>query len=64
MDVSVDLDSCCGAGQCALVAPEVFDQRDDDGLVVLLTAHPPEAEHDNVREAAAVCPAAVIEVRE
>ncbi|MER7164436.1 ferredoxin, partial [Streptomyces lydicus] len=39
-----------------------FDQRDEDGVVVLLDAAPPAAQHDAVREAAAICPAAVIEV--
>lgn len=64
MEVSVDLDKCCAAGQCVLAAPEVFDQRDEDGLVVLLNSLPPEEEHANVHQAAAVCPALAIEVRE
>jgi ferredoxin len=63
MEISIDFDKCCGAGQCVLVAPEVFDQRDEDGVVVLLDADPPEDRHENVRQAAAVCPAAAIEVR-
>ena len=36
MRVAVDQDKCCGAGKCVLLAPEVFDQREDDGVVVLL----------------------------
>ncbi|MCM3922693.1 ferredoxin [Frankia sp. AiPs1] len=64
MKVSVDVDKCCGAGQCVLAAPDVFDQRDDDGIVILLDAAPPADQHDNVRKAAAVCPAAAIEVHE
>ena len=63
MDISIDFDKCCGAGQCVLAAPEVFDQRDEDGIVVLLDENPPESEYGNVRQAAAVCPAAAIEVR-
>ncbi|GEB48853.1 MULTISPECIES: ferredoxin [Streptomyces] len=62
MRVTVDPDKCCGAGQCVLVAPEVFDQRDEDGIVVLLDAAPPADRHEAVREAAAICPAAAIEV--
>ncbi|MCX4553950.1 ferredoxin [Streptomyces sp. NBC_01387] len=62
MKVSLDFDKCCGAGQCVLAAPEVFDQRDEDGVVVLLDPDPPESEYENVRQAAAVCPAAAIEV--
>ncbi|MDX3179672.1 ferredoxin [Streptomyces sp. ME02-7008A-1] len=60
MNVTVDEDKCCGAGQCVLIAPEVFDQRDDDGIVVLLEAAPPQDQYTAVREAAAVCPAAAI----
>ena len=33
--VHVDHDLCIGAGQCVLVAPQIFDQ-DDKGLVILL----------------------------
>jgi hypothetical protein len=29
-----------GAGSCVLIAPEVFDQREDDGIVILLNAEP------------------------
>ncbi|MGW1376449.1 ferredoxin [Streptomyces sp. NPDC002446] len=59
----LDADKCCAAGQCVLIAPEVFDQRDEDGVVVLLDAEPPAGQHEAVREAAAICPAAVIEVQ-
>jgi ferredoxin len=62
MHISIDFDKCCGAGQCVLIAPEVFDQRDDDGIVILLESAPAEGLHAAVREAAAVCPGAAIEV--
>ncbi|APU15508.1 MULTISPECIES: ferredoxin [Actinoalloteichus] len=62
MKISVDEDKCCGAGSCVLAVPEVFDQRDEDGVVVLLDAEPAEEFHDRVREAADVCPAAVIQL--
>ncbi|GAA1281725.1 ferredoxin [Planotetraspora silvatica] len=62
MKVTVDEDKCCGAGQCVLIAPEVFDQREDDGIVILLEHEPGEGRHVAVREAAAVCPGAAIEV--
>ena len=39
MKVTVDEDKCCGAGTCVLLAPDVFDQRDEDGIVVLLDEH-------------------------
>uniref|UniRef100_A0AAU3H073 Ferredoxin n=1 Tax=Streptomyces sp. NBC_01401 TaxID=2903854 RepID=A0AAU3H073_9ACTN len=62
MNVTIDEDKCCGAGQCVLIAPDVFDQREDDGVVVLLDAAPPQEQHAAVGEAAAVCPAAAIQL--
>ncbi|WAL69335.1 ferredoxin [Amycolatopsis cynarae] len=64
MKVTVDEEKCCGAGQCVLLAPEVFDQRDEDGIVILLDAGPAPALHPAVREAASVCPAAAIALSE
>ncbi|KOG43870.1 ferredoxin [Streptomyces decoyicus] len=45
-----------------LIAPEAFDKRDEDGVVVLLDAERSAGQHEAVREAAVICPAAVIEV--
>ncbi|MBB1151864.1 MULTISPECIES: ferredoxin [Amycolatopsis] len=64
MKVAVDEERCCGAGTCVLLAPEVFDQREDDGIVLLLDEHPGEELHATVREAATVCPGAAISVTE
>lgn len=62
MKVSVDQDMCIGAGQCVMTAPRVFDQRDDDGVVILLDETPGERDEEAVHNAAAVCPAAAIAV--
>jgi ferredoxin len=64
MEVAVHQDKCVGAGQCVLLAPDVFDQRDEDGVVVLLRENPPAELHDDVRQAAQVCPALAIELDE
>ncbi|RSM81065.1 ferredoxin [Amycolatopsis sp. WAC 01375] len=64
MKITVDQDKCCGAGTCVLLAPDVFDQREEDGIVVLLEDSPGTASHDIVREAADVCPGAAITVIE
>jgi len=60
MRVELDEPKCVAAGQCVMAAPEVFDQRDDDGVAIVLVAEPGEELHESVREAAAVCPAAAI----
>jgi ferredoxin len=45
-------------------APELFDQRDDDGVVVLLNQNPPAEQAGNARKAAAGCPALAIDIEE
>ena len=62
MKVSIDQDKCVASGQCVMAAAEVFDQRDEDGIVVLLNENPPEEQADDVRQAAALCPALAITV--
>lgn len=64
MRVEVDVPKCVASGQCVLVAPDVFDQREDDGLVVLLDATPSADLHEAVRESAVLCPAAAIRLVE
>ncbi|WP_069466102.1 ferredoxin [Actinacidiphila rubida] len=64
MRVGVDQDRCCGSGMCVLNAPGVFDQRDEDGIVVLLDARPPEGRRREVRDAESGCPSQAIEVTE
>ncbi|MGI8333064.1 ferredoxin [Actinomadura scrupuli] len=64
MKVSVDTDKCVAAGQCALFAPGVFDQNEEDGTVVLLDDAPAPQLRDAVRESAVMCPAAAIHVTE
>ena len=60
MKLDVDRERCIGAGMCALIAPELFDQDSDDGRVLLLDARPSSAHHTNAHEAARTCPAAAI----
>jgi len=61
--IQVDEDRCCGAGTCVLRAPEVFDQNEIDGTVVLLDEHPADDRAAAVVEAADMCPAGAIKVR-
>jgi ferredoxin len=64
MKVIIDQDKCVGSGQCVLSAPEVFDQREEDRIVVLLAENPPRDAAETVREAAALCPALAIALKE
>ena len=41
-------------------APEIFGQRDSDGLVQVLQSNPPVALHKAARDAAAGCPVQAI----
>src|SRR5436305_463008 len=50
MRVSVEQDKCASSGNCVMHAPEIFDQRDDDGVVVVLDETPPaDQEHTRFR---------------
>ncbi|MEU6269763.1 ferredoxin [Saccharopolyspora shandongensis] len=64
MRITVDTEWCTGSGQCALTAADVFDQRDEDGTVVLLQPEPPAEAHEAVRQAALLCPTRAIRVAE
>jgi ferredoxin len=58
--VQLDEWKCVTSGQCVLAAPEVFDQREKDGVGIVLTDYPAPELHGKVREAEAGCPAAAI----
>lgn len=64
MKVSVDQEKCVASGQCVMTSPEVFDQDDEEGLVVLVEETPPQEAAGAVRQAAAMCPASAIAVED
>lgn len=64
MKVIVDENICASSGNCVMNAPEIFDQRDEDGVVVLLNANPPAELAEDARRAAASCPALAIKIEE
>ena len=64
MRVHADRDSCISSGQCVMTAPDVFDQDEDDGVVSLKTGTPPPELAQDVRQAAAMCPAMAITLTE
>ena len=63
MKITINQEECCGAGQCVMIVPEVFDQDEDDGVVILLDPAPADDLLPLVRNAEAMCPAAAIAVR-
>ncbi|MFE5141999.1 ferredoxin [Streptomyces fagopyri] len=64
MDIAIDQDKCMGAGQCVLIAPEVFDQDETDGRALLLIERPGRDHHEAIREAHESCPLGAITLRE
>lgn len=51
---------CMGAGNCAEVAPDYFDQSDTDGTVVLRRDSFDPADRDVVDRAIDICPVAAL----
>lgn len=64
MKVTADQNICASSGQCAALVPRVFDQREEDGVVVVLDEDPPEELADAVRQAVRVCPSGAIKIIE
>lgn len=64
LKVSIDREKCVGSGNCVYVAPEVFSQDDDDGIVILLTDRPAENLDAAVLEAERQCPSMAIRVEQ
>lgn len=62
MKITADTSVCIGAGMCALTVPEVFDQSEDEGTVLLLREVPAEEQEEAVRRAVTLCPSGAISV--
>ncbi len=64
MKVVVDQNICASSGNCVMNSPELFDQRDEDGVVILLNASPSPEQAEGARRAAEACPALAIHIEE
>ncbi|WP_040698653.1 ferredoxin [Nocardia vinacea] len=64
MKLVVDRNRCIGAGMCALTAPALFDQDDDDGLVITHAETPTPDQEGVVREAVEACPSGALRTEE
>lgn len=62
MKIHADTTVCVGAGQCALRAPAVFDQSQDDGTVIVLDTQPGTEHEADVRAAVELCPSEAISI--
>jgi ferredoxin len=62
LKIVIDQQKCIGAGNCVLVAPRLFDQTDNDGIVMLLHATPSAAEQATARKAVDQCPSGAIQI--
>ncbi|MGW5262169.1 ferredoxin [Microbispora sp. NPDC004025] len=64
MKIKADTGRCVGAGMCALTLPEVFDQSEEDGTVVVLDAEPQAALLPAVNRAVQLCPSGALYMEE
>ncbi|GAA4911338.1 ferredoxin [Stackebrandtia albiflava] len=60
MRIRVDRQMCVSAGMCALTVPELFDQDDVDGRVLVSDVTPAEEYHDRVERAVDSCPSGAL----
>ncbi|WAZ26174.1 ferredoxin [Streptomyces cinnabarinus] len=62
MRIEADPEVCVGSGMCALTVPDLFDQSDDDGTVVVLRPEPPAERIVAVRGAVERCPSRALQL--
>ncbi len=60
--IYADPQTCIGAGQCVRHAPQVFDQREHDGIVVLLAHTASDALAPALQKAVQLCPSQAIRI--
>lgn len=62
MKVSGDTTVCIGAGMCVLTAPDLFDQSEEEGTVVVLVAEVPTGLEGAAKRAVQLCPSGAISI--
>jgi ferredoxin len=62
MRVIAQIQKCIASGNCALTCPQVFEQRDEDGVVHVVDEHPSLALLARIRQVVDLCPAQVFRV--
>ena len=64
LEIELDIGSCCGFGNCALVCPEVFAVDAETNRVKQVGSAADEETAAKVHRAAAECPTHVIMVKD
>jgi ferredoxin len=64
MRIHADRDRCASSGMCVLTVPEVFEQDDADGRVVLLDPTPAAELDQRLRQAVMLCPSHALSLTE
>lgn len=64
MKIIVDTGRCVGAGQCVLTDPDLFDQSEDDGTVIVLVSEPKGEAEEHARTAVHICPSQALSLVE
>ncbi|WP_030060752.1 ferredoxin [Streptomyces novaecaesareae] len=64
MRIRTDPERCIGAGRCFLAAPELFDQNDHDGTVVVLVDQVTGDALEGARAAVDDCPTRTLSLTE
>ncbi len=64
MRVIAQTQKCIGSGNCAFTCPQVFGQRDEDGVVHVINEHPSLDLLARVKQVVDLCPAQVFRVED
>ncbi|GAA3438361.1 ferredoxin [Kutzneria kofuensis] len=64
MRIRYDRERCVGSGACAFTLPDIFDQDEDDGRVLVLVERPGSERRKAVEDVAASCPVFALTVED
>jgi ferredoxin len=62
--IVADRDICFGAGMCVMTAPDLFDQDDELGQVLVLKERPGPSRREAAQRAAFLCPSGALSLEE
>lgn len=62
LHILYDRERCVGTGSCVFANPEIFDQDENDGRLLVLNENPPPHHHQTVLDAIEVCPVSAIKL--